>query len=434
MGDKILDYYARKDVQEAILRECKQREVGIKFGDKGYGKRPDVLLYPNDLLELAKQGATSFHISEERWKNPLDLKTGMSQKDQGALRAGWDLVIDIDCKFIEFSKLCADLIIQALKFHGVENVGLKFSGGSGFHICVPFESFPEKVNNQETKLLFPEGVRVIASYLKEMIRPYLKDKFLEISTLEEISKVAKENIRLNDKFNPFSVIEIDAILISSRHLFRAPYSINEKTGLVSIPIKEAKLFNISDAKIENVKTDIPFLVKGEPEEAKQLIVQAFDWYLKSKKDEEVEMAPQKTYSDPTEAIKADFFPPCILLLLKGVKEDGRKRGVFIFINFLKKMGWAINDIEQTLLKWNQDNGEPLREGYIRAQISWHKRQQQKILPPNCDNSAYYKGMGICKPDGLCSKIKNPVQYAIKKLSLLSQNKPKAKKSTKNKSD
>ena len=425
MGGNILAYYSRRDIQEAIVREAKGREVGIKFGEKGYGKRPDILQYETDVLEFAKQGATSFHISEERWKNPLDLKPGMSIAIQNDLRAGWDLVLDIDCKFIEYSKVCAQLLIEALKFHEISRIGVKFSGGSGFHISVPFESFPDSVNSQETRLLFPEGVRVVASYLKEMIRPYLSEKILSISSVGDIAKVVKGNIKLKDEFDPFSIIGIDAILISSRHLFRAPYSINEKTGLVSIPVEDVSKFSPSDAKMENVKPVLRFLPEGKPNEAKQLIIQAFDWAQRSKKQDTE--APKQVYADPTEAIKEEFFPPCIKLLLTGIKEDGRKRSVFIFINFLKKMGWSLDSIETTLLEWNKKNNEPLRDGYIKAQISWHKRQKQGILPPNCDNSAYYIGLGVCKPDGLCSKIKNPVQYATRKINLLKQNEKPVKK-------
>ena len=168
-----------------------------------------------------------------------------------------------------------------------------------------------------------------------------------------------------------------------------------------------------------------FLPKGKKNEGKQLIVQAFDWALRSKKEDKNET--KTVYTDPTVAIKEEFFPPCMKLLLEGIKEDGRKRGVFILINFLKKMGWSLEEVETAILKWNTKNNEPLREGYIRAQINWHKRQKQGILPPNCDNQAYYIGMGVCKPDGLCSKIKNPVQYAKRKLNILAQNeKPKKK--------
>jgi len=37
-----------------------------------------------------------------------------------------------------------------------------------------------------------------------------------------------------------------------------------------------------------------------------------------------------------------------------------------------------------------------------------------VLPPNCDNCAYYKSFGVCKPDNFCKYIKNPANYAIKR--------------------
>ena len=96
------------------------------------------------------------------------------------------------------------------------------------------------------------------------------------------------------------------------------------------------------------------------------------------------------------------------------------------INFLKKMGWSLEDIQLKLLAWNKLNYEPLREGYIISQISWHKRQKQDILPPNCDNESYYKGMLVCKPDFWCNNIKNPVQQVMKKIRVAEENNTKKK--------
>ena len=68
-----LSHYKRRDVQEEIVAAAKNREIAIKFGDK-FSQRPDTLNNPTDIIELAKQKATSFHASEELWKNPLQLK------------------------------------------------------------------------------------------------------------------------------------------------------------------------------------------------------------------------------------------------------------------------------------------------------------------------------------------------------------------------
>ena len=93
---------------------CKTREVAYKLGDKGFGRRPDVLQFENDIVGLAQQGATSFHVSEELWSNPLHLKTGMSRKELDPLRVGWDLVLDLDGVDFELAKIAAEIIIEAL--------------------------------------------------------------------------------------------------------------------------------------------------------------------------------------------------------------------------------------------------------------------------------------------------------------------------------
>ena len=413
----ILKFYSRKDIQKEIIKLSKNREVAVNFGEKGYGKRPDTLEYENDILELAKQGATSFHVSLERFKDPLKLKTGMSQKELEGLRTGFDIIIDLDTKIFEISKICAYLIIEALKFHNVKNISVKFSGNNGMHIGIPFESFPSRVNNKETKTLFPDGIKVVNYYLKNFIKDHLKEKIIDNFSLEDISNKLKKStneLKENNQFNPFKVIDIDSVLISPRHLFRSVYSINEKSGLVSMPINLNNIlkFNREDAKIEKIKIEEPFLeFKGNKADASDLIIQAFDFYSKisARKDIQIKTRKElfqakKEYEIPKIAIKEEFFPPCIKLILQGIQQDGRKRAIFILINFLKKMGWSLDQIQTRLLEWNKVNYEPLREGYIISQINWHKRQKQEIPPPNCDNPSYYTGMLVCKPDFYCKKI------------------------------
>ena len=412
-----MNYYSRKDIQEELFRISKNREVQIWI-NQIRGKRPEVINYLGDVNSLVRDGMTSLHISVERWKDPLQLKAGMSKKELDELRLGFDLLLDIDSKYLEYSKITAELLVDALKFHDVKDVFLKFSGNHGFHIAVPFEAFPETLMEKKINLLYPDVIKIIASYLKEMIYPFLMERLLKLNSIEEIAKNVEKNkseILKDGKFDPFSAVDIDTILISSRHMFRAPYSINEKSGLVSIPIKDVKSFKLEDAKPENVKINIKFLdynnvIKGS---ANQLLLQAYDWNIKR---ESVKVSDNKTYSIPTKEIKEELFPPCITKLVKGVTNDGRKRGVFILINFLIHMGWSIEKIESYLMEWNKKNYEPLKEGYIKAQVLWYKKQNSKILPANCDNLAYYKSIGICEPDNLCAKIKNPVNYAIRKSS------------------
>ena len=81
-----LKYYSQEKIQKAIIRHSLHKEVVASYGGKGFGKRPDTLNYDSDILELAKQGATSFHISEEHWKNPRNLVPGMTKRQLDELR------------------------------------------------------------------------------------------------------------------------------------------------------------------------------------------------------------------------------------------------------------------------------------------------------------------------------------------------------------
>ena len=95
-------WYHQEEVVRTILQNSKGREVAVKFGSKGFGKRPDLLKYPDDLLAYVNQGATSFHVSEEIWSNPLQVHPEMRRKELDEIRTGWDLVIDIDCPQLDY--------------------------------------------------------------------------------------------------------------------------------------------------------------------------------------------------------------------------------------------------------------------------------------------------------------------------------------------
>ena len=115
-------------------------------------------------------------------------------------------------------------------------------------------------------------------------------------------------------------------------------------------------------------------------------------------------------------------------------KDGKKRSLFILINFLTSVGWNYEEIKERLDTWNKTNLEQLRENLLVTHINYHKQQKKNVLPPNCpkrENNIpithqqnYYVDLQFCQPDGLCARIKNPVQYAKKRAWLLNQNIPK----------
>ena len=115
--EEAIKWYSKEAVKKSIVENAKGREVAVKFGEGGFGKRPDTLTYPDDVVELAKQGATSFHISEEHWQNVLQVNPELKRAELDKLRTGWDLIIDVDCQELDYSKITAHLLVQALKYH-----------------------------------------------------------------------------------------------------------------------------------------------------------------------------------------------------------------------------------------------------------------------------------------------------------------------------
>jgi hypothetical protein len=504
-------YYSQPAVKKALFEFSKNRECIPRYFE-GFGKRPDNFQYEGDIIEQVKKGATSFHCSEELWSDPLEISTELSKKEFNELRLGWDLLLDVDSPYLEYSKIYTRLLINALGLHGIKNIGVKFSGSKGFHVIIPWKAFPKQIYNQKTKDMFPEWPKIICQYLSEVIQSKLVDEILgdeslkqlaqktgkkeqdlvlreckscnrpvtkkymitwicefcknELTTPEgfynnrkkprcpdcrkELTEKSRKEIsvcefcNLNSEKNPEmfeekeriateKLIDADLILVAPRHLFRMPYSLHEKTSLVSMVIDKDKIkdFQIKDAK--PFKSEIKnYYPDAKQEEAKELLLQALDWNeQKENKEKSIEERKEKISSshqnqkNPSASKKSgdykkveilnpseEIFPPCIKILLKGLQGDGRKRALFILINFFKSLGMEDNEIEKRINQWNEKNAQPLKKGYIQSQLSWYKRNKQ-ILPPNCDKSNY-KDIGICNPDELCRQIKNPVNYAVKK--------------------
>ena len=427
----VLLHYKREDIQNEMILHAKNKEVVGSFKGQGYAKRPDTLTYPRDVLELVKQGITSFHASEELWSNPLRLDPMLKKQEIEKLRIGWDLVIDIDCPYWKYSKLIADLVFKAIKHYNIDAVSVKFSGNKGFHIGVPFEAFPKKIGKDETSKMFPDYIKLIALYLRNMIKDVFLKRIMEIedNNIKKIAENLKKEMRditIGKKIDPSKMIDIDTLLISSRHLYRMPYSLHEKSGLASIPIDPNKILEfekgMANPKDIIINKKFRFLNRENviPDQAKELFDKATEMMVlkKSKEDFEQKQAP---YEDiPETAIPLKFFPPCILNILKGL-EDGKKRSLFILTNFLKSVGWEYDKIERLLKEWNKKNSEPLRDASLVSQLRYHKQQRKSIPPPNCQNQMYYKDFGVCKPDNLCRKIKNPIQYSKRKSFYLIKN-------------
>ncbi|MBN2881658.1 hypothetical protein JXM83_06435 [Candidatus Woesearchaeota archaeon] len=449
-SENIIEYYNQDFVKNAIVELAEGKEAVGSYNNKGFAKRPEMIQYPQDVVEFAKKGITSFHISEETWSNPLLLQTGLRKKELDSLRDGWDLILDIDCPEFEFSRIAAELIIELLRYLVDEScITAKFSGNHGFHIAIPFEAFPTEVNGINIKDLFPESPRKIALYLTHEINDLLIQEFqtrLGKNYLEIISQKIKKPINKFAKNNTIlvdEILEIDTVLISSRHLFRSVFSINEKSGLVSIPVDIHKIkdFQKTDAEISNVIKNekqfenIKFMNRNvEKDLAKNLFIKAYDYnaaeennvykdVLEEKKNFEKSSMNNQFEDDSGEILPQESFPPCILCGLNGLK-DGRKRFAFILRNFLTYCNWPKEEYAKLFNKWNDFNLEKLRQTDIDVQLRYMTKQ---VLPPNCDRKEYYQDLMICHPDGLCKKIKNPVAYAKKKAFFIRKEQEDAEK-------
>ncbi len=405
-------YYSKPEIQKAIFSFSANREVVPRYFES-FGKRPDSFQYQNDIFELVKKGATSFHCSEELWSNPLNLSIDMTEKQLNDLRIGWDLLIDIDSKYLDYSKIAAQLIIGLLKFHGIKNLGIKFSGSKGFHILIPWKAFPKKIGEIKTSDMFPEWPRIIIEYLNEQIKEKLIKKISELNISNSDLKYVKD-------FTAPKHVMPDLILVSSRHLFRMPYSLHEKTTLASIVLNpwEIENFQPKDANPLNIKIR-NFLPDVKENEAKELLIQALDWKGKQeKKSEFSEFKPVEVAN-----LSEKNFPPSIKKILQGM-EDGKKRALFILINFFRSIGMEKDELEKKIYNWNKKNKIPLREGYIKSQLSWSFRN--KITPPPNYDKDYYKGIGII-PSEEEIRYKNPVNFMAKKFGRFEDKKTKIKK-------
>ena len=239
-------------------------------------------------------------------------------------------------------------------------------------------------------------------------------------------------------FNMSSVVEVDTVLLASRHLYRMPYSLHEKSGLVSIPIPndDVLLFDKSRAKPENISFGIKFLDResASSDETSDLVREALSKDLIELKhihsDVDIKkFSKAKDIPLPEMAIPEELFPPCMKNILLGL-EDGKKRALFSLINFLRVSGWNYDDIVKRVYDWNAINPEHLRETYLKGQLSQIKKNKQILPPPNCFSSDHYTSLQVCKPDNFCPRIKNPAMYAKLQQEMASKRKPKKKTSKK----
>jgi len=295
----------------------------------------------------------------------------------------------------------AELILKIFKLYGIRNFGIKFSGSKGFHIIVPWKAFPKIIHDNNTSDKFPEWPRILTKYIMEITKKEL---------IEKITRLTKQNQYIKD-FQASGEVMPDLILVSPRHLFRMPYSLHEKTALASVVLRPEEIRNFQPKDANPFKIEIRnFMPDAKEGEALELLREALDWY-KTQNPDEAEKIDKEFKPIILKEISEKNFPPSIIKILQGIKGDGRKRSVFILMNFFRSVGMDRKEVEKFLYDWNQKNEIPLKEGYIKSQLIASYRGKP-IPPPNYDKD-YYRGIGIV-PTEEELRCKNPTSYMVRK--------------------
>jgi hypothetical protein len=190
---QIFEYYSRNDIQQAMFRYAIGRKITyIRYFRPQFGN----LLNPNDILPLTTVSLLEYG---KFWPS---LHGTISRYNSTGARIS-DIVIELDYK--ANWKTCFELTYPIIEMLQSRNAvfKLKFSGHSSVHIIIPAES----LRNQGFQIDHVEFFRRLSNV---------------------ISKKLKEPKYLDKSFYMYD------------HYLRLAYSINENTGLVSLP------FNVND--------------------------------------------------------------------------------------------------------------------------------------------------------------------------------------------
>jgi len=112
----------------------------------------------------------------------------------------------------------------------------------------------------------------------------------------------------------------------------------------------------------------------------------------------------KKYDIKSQNIKYENFPPCMQKILSTMLEHGNPSHMerYYFATFCFSIKMSFEDV-LNFFKNTNDYDEKIA-----------KYQLEKIKKYSCPSCDTIKSMGLCYPDDLCSSIKSPVGYYLKK--------------------
>jgi len=188
--NRIVAYYAREDVQQAMFQYAQGRKVTIL---RTFKPLFPPLVQPKDVLHLSM-----FCLLQKTYFWPSLHGTISREQEDGPIVC--DFVVELDYKSDWAG--CFEMSRPIVKFF--EELGLffliKFSGHCSPHIIIPAEAFPQRY-------MSPQMFHGLHRALMNLIR----------------RKVSRPNY-------------IDMSFHSFNHFLRMVYSLNEQYGMVSVPI------------------------------------------------------------------------------------------------------------------------------------------------------------------------------------------------------
>lgn len=209
--DDVEGYYGRDDVAKAILGHAHLRRI-VMPRRRGFGDREEVTVSsPEDLVNLARRslflrGGSNVPLLYPSFHGSIRRTNGIC-----------DMVFEVDMKQ-SYKRTFKNGSLLLRVFDGFDLPYLvKFSGNTSPHIIIPGEAFPEYVRG--------EGFAPVAA----AVNAYVHQK---------------------------SGVRTDGSFASGNHYLRLPYSINENTGLVSVPIPRDRFHEFDPTQAEMGRVEV----------------------------------------------------------------------------------------------------------------------------------------------------------------------------------
>jgi len=210
----IYDYYSREDIQQEMFKYAAGRKITFLRTFKPQYER---IRKPEDILPIAL--STLFQGGGDYYPSLHGTISKLSNL------SNWicDIVIELDYK--SSWTVCFEMTRPVVKW--LQEIGavfrIKYSGNCSPHIIIPAEAFPERVDGKD---MFPGQHNSFFRNLTEIVK-----------------NMTKEPRYLDTSFH------------IQTHFLRLAYSLNENTGLVSLPFHASQYdsFNPSSARPPHIK-------------------------------------------------------------------------------------------------------------------------------------------------------------------------------------